>query len=294
MPAILKLKLDRLLFPSIINETYKFEALSKEQSTWRANQNSKDLKYRDLFTALLEARDPDTGLGYSQEELIAEAGLLIIAGSDTMATAITSTIFYLLHYPSTLARLQTEVRNKFSHVENIRSSSEFNSCTYLIACIDEAMRLSPGVGGILPRETLPGGIVVDDHFFLEGIDLGVPHYGIHHNSEYFPQPFSFVPERRLIEGGFTNEDVAKAKSAFCPFSVGRTSCIGKRLAYNEMGITLAHIVWLFDMRLKPASSLGEGRPELGDGRMRREEFQLWYNFTSSHEGPLVEFRPVER
>ncbi|KAM3071582.1 hypothetical protein ACMFMG_009458 [Clarireedia jacksonii] len=94
-----------------------------------------------LFAALPEARDPETGHGYT--------------GSDTMATAITSTTFYLLHYPDTLKRLNKEVPGTFADVEDIRDGSQFTNCTYLTAYLNEAMRITPGVGGLLPREISP-------------------------------------------------------------------------------------------------------------------------------------------
>jgi cytochrome P450 len=294
MPAILQLKLDQLLFPKLVKDIYRFEALSKSQSDWRIKQQN--LKARDFFAALLEATDPKTGRGFSHDELISEAGLLIIAGSDTMATGITSTIFYLLHYPLTLLRLQNEVRGAFDNIEEVRAGSRLNSCRYLVACLDEAMRLTPGVGSLLPRETLAGGIIIDGEYFPKGIDLGVPHYCIQHNEEYYPEPFKFKPERWLVEASTTPTDIAIAQSAFCPFSLGRASCIGKTIAYQEMSIILARAIWLYDMRLQPGpgSSVGEGRPDLGYGRMLKDEFQVHDNFTSTHRGPLVEFKPVHR
>lgn len=85
----------------------------------------------------MEARDPETGIAYSQEELASEAGLFIVAGLDTTATATTACLFYLLHNPELLARLQQEIRSSFQHLENIRSGPTLNSCTYLTACLTE-------------------------------------------------------------------------------------------------------------------------------------------------------------
>lgn len=36
--------------------------------------------------------------------------------------------------------------------------------------------------------------------------------------------------------------------------------------------------------------MGEGHPNLGSDGLRKDEFQLYDKFTSSHERPLVEFR----
>ena len=50
------------------------------------------------------------------------------------------------------------------------------------------------------------------------------------------------------------------------------------------------MVWLYDMRLKEGSTLGEGSPALGKGRTRRTGFQLWDKFVSMIDGLLVAFK----
>ena len=154
------------------------------------------------------------------------------------------------------------------------------------------MRISPGVPGILPREVLTGGLVIDGHYFPPGTDMGTPHYAIHHNEAYYPDSFAYKPQRWIVDAqeGVSVEDVALAQSAFCPFSIGPRGCVGKGLAMKELMITLARVVWLYDMRLAEGSTLGEGRPELGLGRHRKGELQMWDKFVSKADGPLVEFR----
>ncbi len=290
MPFLLKLRLDQLLFRKLARGTRQFQALSKSISDWRVAQGN-SIGFKDLFSYLLEAKDPETGRGYTKEELIAEAGILIVGGSGTTATSLTSTVFYLLHYPGTLESLQREIRRQFEDVEDIRIGAKLTSCRYLFACIDEAMRLSPAIGAILPREILPGGLIVDGEHFPAGIDIGVSGYSLHHNESYYPDPFAFKPERWLwMTASSDYPALTLARSAFCAFGVGRTSCVGKYLAYQEMAIALARMLWLFDMRLQPGSTLGEGHVGLGDGRVRKEEFQLYDKFVSTHEGPMVQFR----
>ncbi len=62
------------------------------------------------------------------------------------------------------------------------------------------------------------------------------------------------------------------------------------MAYAEMSILLARVIWLYDMRLKKGSTLGGGNPALGKGRTRRNEFQLHDKFVSMTDGPVVEFK----
>lgn len=211
-------------------------------------------------------------------------------GSDTSAVAISSTIFYLLHTRTTLEQLTYEIRSTFDSVEAIRAGALLNSCYYLRACIDEAMRFSPPSGGILSREVLDGGINVDGHHFPKGIEIGTPHYALHHNENYFPDSFTYKPNRWLVgsETGITAESVELARSAFCAFSTGPRGCLGKGLAYREISITIARMVWLYDMRLAQASTIGEGDPTFEEGRRRPWEYQLKDTFASKAHGPMIE------
>ena len=212
-----------------------------------------------------------------------------------------ATLFYLVRNPSALARAAAEVREAFSDVEEIRQGATLTGCTYLRACIDEAMRMSPSVGGLLPREVQAGGMTICDEFIPEGTVVGTPHYTIHHNEEYYPEPFRYVPERwfagevnPLTGRETTKEEVATAQGAFCPFSIGPRGCIGKGLAYAEMTVTLARVLFLYDMRkAQGVVDPGEGREDLEWGRQRKGEFQLVDIFTSMKDGPLIEFRKRE-
>ena len=218
------------------------------------------------------------------------------AGSDTLATAISASFFYLLDNPATLAELSAEIRATFPDVDDIRIGPKLSTCQYLHAVIDEAMRLSPSIAGILPREALAGGVQIDGNCFPAGTILGTPHYAIHHNEAYYPDPFTFNPSR-WIEGreeATTTSSVKLAQSAFCPFSAGPRTCVGKSLAYVEMKIILARVVWLYEMRLKEGSNLGAGNPTLGSGRTRSNEFQMLDKFSSKTDGPMVEFKARER
>ena len=184
MHGLLKFGLDELLFWQLIQGGCRLNVLNKSVSDWRIAQGD-SLPRRDLFAALLEARDPQTGQGFSHEEIVAEAGLLIIADSDTTITAITATVVYLLHYSSTLRRPQHEIRSTVCDVEDIRIGKQLTSRNYLTAYIDETMRLSRSVGSLLSREILDGGLRVDDEWFPPGVDIGVPHYTFHHNEAIF-------------------------------------------------------------------------------------------------------------
>ncbi|KAM0177897.1 hypothetical protein ACHAPF_003863 [Botrytis cinerea] len=298
MRTVEKLGLFRLIPRSLLNGANKLFALSKSQTDWRVN-HKKDLANADIFSAILAAQDQEAGEIFTQEQLIAEAGVLIIAGMDTTASGLTATIFYLLHYPLVYERLQREIREKWAKVSEIKVGAKLNEYKYLTACIDEAMRLSPGVGAGIPREVMKGGAIIDGYAIPAGVTVGASAYSIHHDERYFGDPFVYMPERwldregenDLSKGSARNSKVFEPK-AFTPFGTGRTSCIGKYLAYQEMEVVLARLIWEFDMRLsvQEGVGLGEGKKGMGWGRERKREFQTWNRFVSWHEGPMVEFR----
>lgn len=243
-----------------------------------------------------QARDPKTGSHiFNPTDLNSEASLLIIAGSETTAIAMAAVLFYLLHNPQALGKAQYEIRNAFPDIDDVRSGVRLSGCQYLRACIDEAMRMSPPIPGLMPREVLSGGIEIDGHLIPAGAVIGTSHYALQHEPAYFPNPYLFRPERWLVEGNSeltkrsSAEKVRLARSAFCPFSIGPRGCVGKQMAYYEMMTVIGRILWNFEMRLVPGSSLGEGSQGVGLG-WERDEYQLLDFFTAETHGPLVNFK----
>jgi cytochrome P450 len=187
--------------------------------------------------------------------------------------------------------LVTLLSSTFSSPDEIRNGPKLNSCEYTYACIEEALRRTAGVPSHLPRVVLSGGMTVDGHFLPTGTVVGVPAYSLHHTPTYFPDPWSFKPERWIPSPKNPPEAVALARKAFTPFGIGIRQCSGRQLAYLQLKLTAAHILWRFDLRLSPEEKgRGGGRPGLGMGRERQDEFQMWDALGFARDGPMVEFR----
>ncbi|KUJ17796.1 cytochrome P450 [Mollisia scopiformis] len=290
-PMMKTLGLNKVLFREINNTRMQYMAYSKKQFGERMKIGY-ETDRKDFFYYLLNAKDSETGRGFTSPELLGESNLIIIAGSDTTSTALASSFFYLTHNPETMKKLSEEILSTFSDVEEICHGPTLNSCHYLRAVVDEAMRLSPPVGGMVPRRVLPGGIDIDGHHIPEGTDVGVAAYALQHNAAYHPEPSRFIPERWIPDSGpgITQDSVSVTNSAFSPFSIGSRACIGKPLAYAEVMMALARVVYRYEFRLAPGTTAGEGSPELGWGRQDREVYQLKDAFTSFKDGPYVQFR----
>ena len=98
-------------------------------------------------------------LGAEREEIpfdivINDGDLVVVAGSDTTKTVLSSLFFYLLRNPEKLGKLRNEVDRFYPPGESL-SSKHFQEMCYLDACINEALRLSPAVPSGSQRDAGP-------------------------------------------------------------------------------------------------------------------------------------------
>lgn len=306
MPSLLYTGLEKVLplLRGLYLDRCQYLAFGKKQVMERTKEGgfgqpgspSMESGRRDIFSFLLHAKDPENDEGMPMAELWMEANTLIVAGSDTTSTTLSAALHYLLHNTPALRRLEKEIRSTFSSADEIVMGPKMQSCTFLRACIDETMRMTPPVGGVLPREVLPGGLAIPalGLDLPAGIDVGVPIYAIHHHAECVTSPFTFDPARWLPaqEGEEPHEQDRDALLAvWNPFSLGHRGCLGKPLVYMELCIAIARIVWDYDMRLSGEQHVSKFvNADIKQGRRRKGEYQLLDWFMSWNEGPWVDFR----
>lgn len=92
----------------------------------------------DLWTKILERSDGPDGLSVEEHHSI--AGLFMIAGTETTATALSGTIYHLLRNPSAMKRLAEEVRSAFPDFESITLDALAHQ-KYLMAVLQEGLRM---------------------------------------------------------------------------------------------------------------------------------------------------------
>ncbi|KAF0329915.1 hypothetical protein GQ607_002682 [Colletotrichum asianum] len=188
------------------------------------------------------------GLTVSREELNENSEGLIIAGSETTATALSGAIYMLTTHPAILKTLAEEIRCAFT------SESEMNSINtahlpYLQAVLEETLRFFPPAPNALPRITPPEGNLVLGKRVPGNTVLSVPHWAMYHSSSNFSRPDEFIPNRWLDDPQFASD----RKECMNVFSFGPRNCIGKNLAYVEMRMFLARVIWNFDIELAAES-----------------------------------------
>jgi len=112
--------------------------------------------------------------GMTDKQLASNAGKLVIAGSETTATLLAGTTYFLMKDRDALARATCEVRTTFQSESEINFTS-VNKLSYMVACLDEALRLYPPVATGLPRVVPKGGGTVSGTFIPENVWNSLPY-----------------------------------------------------------------------------------------------------------------------
>ncbi|KAI1781221.1 cytochrome P450 [Hypoxylon cercidicola] len=262
-----------------------------------ASRVAEDIHARhDLYSVVADKMNPG-GEYLRGSEIWAEAVFFLPGGADTTSTCLSAAFFYLAHNTSVYKKLAGEIRTAFKTGGDIRAGPTLASCQYLRACIDETLRISPPGPGTLWREISAADksgepLVVDGEVVPPGVQVGVNMYAHHHNEEYFPDPFTFIPERWL-DSDMPAAQRKQMQDMFVPFSLGTRNCPGKAMAYQEASLVLAKTLWYFDFEFAPGDlgKLGAGNPTLGTGRERGDEYQLYDIVIATHDGPNLIFTP---
>ncbi|KAL2794966.1 cytochrome P450 [Aspergillus keveii] len=189
----------------------------------------------DLFSHLLDNTE-DTATGRSL--LNSECRLIVGAGSDTTATALTFLLVNFALYPEWLQRLRDEV-------DPILASGNFNNAQtlpVLDAIINESMRLSPSVFFGSQRETPPEGMKIGDTYLPGGTIISIPAYQVGRDERNFVHAKKYLPER-----WYSRPELIINRNAYMPFLTGPFNCAGRNLAMMELRSVVARVAHEFDI-----------------------------------------------
>ncbi|QPC73189.1 hypothetical protein HYE68_003941 [Fusarium pseudograminearum] len=240
-----------------LNNLWKLVTPKQSMNQWAAHVETSREKVRkrlasekkrpDFIEAMLE-RTGAAGNQMTFDELASNAQVLILAGSETTATVLTATTYFLASNPETLNKVVNEVRSGFNSESEIDMHS-VNKLTYMLACLNEGMRMFPPVINGTLRQIRPEGDDIIGHYIPGGAIVDVWQWAVHNSPDHFALADQYVPERWLEDNDprFAND----AKQSVNPFSLGPRDCIGKNLAYAEMRMILARVLWNFDVSMHP-------------------------------------------
>ncbi|WP_342153201.1 cytochrome P450 [Methylorubrum sp. SB2] len=188
---------------------------------------------RDLLGLLLEARDPETGHGLSEEALIDNLLTFVAAGHETTALALAWTLRLIADRPEVQAKMLAEIAGLPASLS--QSPDGVERLTYTRQVVMEAMRLYPPAPLIVRRTTRE--VRLGETRIPAGESVHVPVYALHRNRGLWDRPDAFDPDRfaPAIHAG-------RDRYAYLPFGAGPRVCIGMGLALTECLVVLATLL----------------------------------------------------
>ena len=195
----------------------------------------------DLLSILLHARGTEgDACSMADAQLRDQMRTFFLAGYFTTANALTWTWYLLSQHRDVEAKLHAELDLVLAGRPPTVEDLEHLQYTEMV--FTEALRLYPPIW-LMPRWTLNdyeiGGYVVPAHSFVV-----ISQYVMHHDPRYFPDPFSFDPQRWTPEA-----KAERPQFAYFPFGAGPRGCIGERFAWMEGILLIATLAQQWQMRL---------------------------------------------
>lgn len=195
-----------------------------------------------LLGALRAARRDDGTPVLAGEALLNEVGMLLLAGSETSANALSWALYLAFSHPPTLARLRAEAQAVLGD-RSAPAAEDMAALPFTRAVVAEAMRLYPPVA-ILSRQALAPD-TIRRWAVKPGTTVACIPWLLHRHEGLWEAPHAFLPER------FLPEAPKPPRFAYVPFGLGPRVCAGAAFGQAEMTVFLATLVRRVDLAVAP-------------------------------------------
>ncbi len=202
----------------------------------RAAGKKADAPPRDLFDLMDAARDPETGEGFSDEQLGDEVATMILAGHETTATALFWSLYLLALDPVAQEQVAAEARSV-----GISGTPDIERLKFTRAVLDETMRLYPPAY-LVARAARGADTIAGMPVKSKDLVLIAP-WLLHRHEKLWRDPNAFMPQR------FLAPSPPPERFAYMPFGAGPRICIGAHFALVEATLALAKLVGSFRIDL---------------------------------------------
>ncbi len=184
----------------------------------------------NLLALLMDARDPETGYAYTDQEIREELMTFIGAGMETTATALAWAWHLLGRHREVRERLYEELDSVLGG--RVPTAEDVDRLVWTKAIVTETMRVHPPVIG-LARVALDDD-VLGGYPISAGTTVAIIVHGVHHNARVWDRPDEFDPSRHLGD-----QPQPPPKHANLPFGAGKRMCVAAGFATMEAVLVLA-------------------------------------------------------
>lgn len=194
--------------------------------------------YPGILGEMAAVKGEDGKLMFSEDHIFSSMMLFLLAGEDTLMSALTCMLYALAKNPECQEKLYKEIQS--SGFEEDISLEKLDALEYLGLIVKETTRMYPSIPAqvreVNPmRENLSEPVVVEGtnnrYIIPEGRQLILHTYEIMHHPDMWEHPYQFIPERHSAEG---TQKYNTPKRGWYPFSVGPNRCLGESSAILQM------------------------------------------------------------
>lgn len=215
------------------------DAAVQEIIDYHRKEHQGNVDAQSLLDVMLYSMD-DEGNTMSDQQVRDELITILIAGHETVASALTWACYLLASNPDAENKLNQELTNVLGG--RVPTIEDVSALDFTKRAFDEALRIYPpawivtrkAVGDdVIAGETIPSGSLIV-------ISLTTTHM----NEAFWDQPQRFNPDRFLPENS-----KQRPKYAYLPFGGGPRLCIGNSFALLEGPLVLAAIYQKYRLRM---------------------------------------------
>ncbi|EOY19050.1 Cytochrome P450 [Theobroma cacao] len=194
--------------------------------------------HKDLLSRFMACINDDS---YLRDIVIS----FILAGRDTMASALTTLFWLLANHPLAISEIRKESDQFRESNQEFASYDQIRKMHYLHATVYESLRLYPPVQ-FDSKFACKDDILPDGTFVQKGTRVTYHPYAMGRMENVWGSDcIKFKPERWLKDGTFCPQCPFK----YPVFQAGVRVCLGKELALVEMKVVVLSVLRQFDIEL---------------------------------------------
>lgn len=232
---------------------------------------------RDITDSLIDhcqekKVDENANIQMSDQKIVNIVNDLFGAGFDTVTTALSWSLMYLVAHPEIQKKLQAELDRIIGKERRPRVSDKA-MLPYAEAFILEMFRHSSFIPFTIPHSTTRN-TSLNGYYVPKDTCVFVNQWQVNHDEKIWKDPFTFNPDRFLSAEG-TSVSKTEAEKVMV-FGLGRRRCIGEHIGRMEVFLFLTTLVQQLEF-------------SMADGK--KPDMSADYGLTMKHKRCMMHARP---
>ena len=190
-------------------------------------------------------KDDDGKPLYDDVNIMANLNNMLIAGVSTTARSLYAFVNILIHHKDVMKKIHDELDAVVGKKREVIFADR-EKMPYMRACIFELLRYMTILPNSLAHSTVEDTILAGSKIPKDTVVI-TNLWTLHHDKEFWGDPWTFRPERYLTEDGQLVSPDHPNRKHMLMFSAGPRVCIGERFALTRLFYFLSNLMVRFEM-----------------------------------------------